>query len=354
MTVTSQERTLADFLDQMTVTGDLWAPAADQKVRCFACGHRCLILPDKRGICRVRFNQNGTLKVPSGYVAALQIDPVEKKPFFHLFPGSDALTFGMLGCDLHCAYCQNWQISQTLRDEHSGSPPVPVSASRIVELALERGARIIASSYNEPLITAEWAVAIFRKAQAVGLKTAFISNGNVTPEVLDYIFPFTDAYKIDLKSFSDRNYRFLGVPLKNILNGIEMVFARGFWMEIVTLIVPGWNDSEDEIRAAARFLRSLSPDIPWHFTAFHKDYKMWDPDDAESSHLISAAQIARAEGMRYVYCGNLPGMVGRWENTYCPKCGQLLIERRGFTVLKNDLSHGHCPSCSTLIPGIFN
>jgi len=345
---------LSEVLDRMTVRGELWSPEQNGKVRCFACGHRCLVLPGKRGICKVRFNDDGVLKVPYGYVAALQNDPIEKKPFYHFLPGTNALTFGMLGCDLHCAYCQNWLTSQALRDVRSGTPPARISAQRIVDLAVEHGARIVASSYNEPLITAEWAVAVFRKARAAGLKTAFISNGNATPEVLDFIRPFTDAYKIDLKTFNDRNYRFLGMPLKNVLNGIEMVFERGFWLEIVTLIVPGWNDSASEIGAAARFLRDLSPDIPWHFTAFHKDYKMWDPEDAEPGHLIRAAEIARDAGMRFVYCGNLPGMVGNYENTFCPQCLSVLVERRGFTVLRNLVTgDGRCPVCSTTIPGIF-
>jgi pyruvate formate lyase activating enzyme len=347
------EESLSAVLDRMTVPGDLWSSADDRKIRCFACGHRCLVLPGKRGICRVRFNDDGVLKVPFGYVAALQNDPIEKKPFYHFLPGADALTFGLLGCDLHCGYCQNWLTSQALRDPRSGMTPARISARRVVDLALEHGARIVASSYNEPLITAEWAAAIFNIAKARNLKTAFISNGNATPEVLDYIRPFTDAYKIDLKTFNDRRYRFLGAPLKSILNGIETVFARGFWLEVVTLIVPGWNDSEDEIRSAARFLRRMSPDIPWHFTAFHRDYKMWDPQDAEPAHLVRCAETAREEGLRYIYCGNLPGMVGDNENTYCPRCGTLLIQRRGFTVLKNTLSGNTCPLCSAHIPGRF-
>ncbi|MHA2647413.1 MAG: radical SAM protein, partial [bacterium JZ-2024 1] len=208
MGLVTRTETLSEILDRMTVRGDLWAPVSEQKVRCFACGHRCLVLPDKRGICQVRFNDDGVLMVPFGYVAALQNDPIEKKPFYHLLPGTDALTFGMLGCDLHCAYCQNWLTSQTLRDARSGIPPARIAAESVVQLAGEHGARVVASSYNEPLITAEWAVAIFRKAKSKGFKTAFVSNGNATPEVLDYIRPFTDAYKIDLKTFNDRKYRY--------------------------------------------------------------------------------------------------------------------------------------------------
>jgi len=214
-------------------------------------------LSDRRWQARhlqVRFNDAGTLKVPFGYVAGLQCDPVEKKPFFHVHPGSDALTFGMMGCDLHCSYCQNWVTSQALRDEAAVAPVRPVTPTQLVEIAQRERARLVVSSYNEPLITAEWAVAVFEEARAAGLDCAFVSNGNATPEVLDFLAPWICAYKVDLKSFDDRHYRTLGGKLDNILDTIGMIQQRGIWLEIVTLVIPGFNDDESELREMARFL----------------------------------------------------------------------------------------------------
>ena len=347
---------LAQILDRQTQEGarELYERLPDNELRCYACGHRCLIRDDRRGICKVRFNKDGTLYVPWGYVAALQCDPTEKKPFYHLLPGSNTLTFGMLGCDYHCPYCQNWLTSQALRDPAAGARPELVTPEGLVGLALESGAQVVGSSYNEPLITAEWAVAIFEKAKAAGLKTCFISNGNATEQVLTYLRPWCDGYKIDLKAMSQKNYRYLGGVLEHVLETIQMVHAMGFWMEVVTLIVPGWNDSEEELQKAAEFLVAISPDIPWHITAFHKDYQMTDPDNTPSDTLLRAARIGQAVGLRYVYAGNLPGRVGKYENTYCPTCKDPLIARVGFLVTANRLTpSGTCPSCDTKIPGIW-
>src|SRR5262245_42373051 len=288
--------TLAEQMDRHTVAG---APEVCQRegdrIRCLACGHRCLIGPGLRGICKVRFNDAGQLKVPYGYVAGIQCDPVEKKPFFHTFPGSDALTFGMMGCDLHCSYCQNWLTSQALRDTDAVAPLRPVTPSQLVDIARRERARLVVSSYNEPLITAEWAVGVFREAKAAGLACAFVSNGNATPEVLEFLRPWIIAYKVDLKSFNDRNYRSLGGALDNITRTIRMIHERVIWLEVVTLVIPGFNDSTDELRQAAAFLASVSPDIPWHVTAFHKDYRMTDPDATSAETLIRAAEIGASE-----------------------------------------------------------
>ncbi|CDM64616.1 AmmeMemoRadiSam system radical SAM enzyme [Pyrinomonas methylaliphatogenes] len=357
MPISQRAATLAEILDEMTAEGapELTERYPDGSLRCYACGHRCLIKEGRRGICKVRFNQGGKLRVPMNYVAALACDPTEKKPFFHVLPGSDTLTFGMLGCDLHCAYCQNYITSQALRDEAAGVVPRAVSADQLIDLALSYGAQIVGSSYNEPLITAEWAVEVFKRAKRAGLKTAFISNGNATPQVLDYLRPWTDCYKIDLKTMNDRNYRQLGGVLENILETVKMVYERGFWEEIVTLIVPGFNDSEEELRRAAEFIASVSPDIPWHVTAFHQDYKMMDKPNTTAEQLVRACEIGRQAGLRYVYAGNLPGKVGRWENTYCPRCDALLVERYGFIVRRMRVtSDGHCPHCGETIPGIWS
>lgn len=346
--------TLKEILDVRTREGVLYERLDDNKVRCYACGHRCVIFEGHRGICQVRFNEAGHLRVPWGYVAALQCDPTEKKPFFHVLPGSETLTFGMLGCDYHCPYCQNWLTSQALRDPNAGIRPHILTPEEMVALAKRYGAQMVGSSYNEPLITAEWAVDIFKLARQAGLRTAFISNGNATREVLEYLRPWTDCYKIDLKSMNNKNYRYLGGVLDHVLKTIQMVYEMGFWMEIVTLVVPGWNDSDEELRKAAEFIAGISPDIPWHVTAFHKDYKMQDPDNTPAETLIRAAEIGRAAGLHYVYAGNLPGQVGRWENTYCPNCGALLIERYGFLIRQQRVTPaGHCPDCGHTIPGIW-
>ena len=326
----------------------------DDWVRCLACGHACKIPPGREGICRVRFNEGGTLHVPSGYVAALMCDPIEKKPFFHALPGSDAFSFGMLGCDLHCAYCQNWVTSQAVRDPDAVASTRNMTAAQIAAMADARGARTVASTYNEPLITAEWAVEVFRAARQRGLRTAFISNGNATPEVLDYLRPWVDLYKVDLKSFRDRNYRKLGGRVDRILDTIPQLLRLGFWLEVVTLVIPGFNDSDQELRDIAGYLAALSPDIPWHVTAFHKDYKMTDPDDTPVETLVRGCEIGREAGLRYVYAGNLPGQVGRWEHTWCPGCERAVIERCGFRVLGNRLRAGRCSACDTPIAGVWS
>jgi pyruvate formate lyase activating enzyme len=344
---------LAQLLDSLVAEGELYAREPDGRLRCFACGHRCLIGESKRGICKVRFNAGGKLMVPKGYVGALQCDPTEKKPFFHVLPGSDALTFGMLGCDLHCAYCQNWVTSQALRDPEAVAPAIKATPDQLIGLAVQHHAGLVVSSYNEPLITAEWAVDVFKPAREAGFRTAFVSNGNATREVLQYLRPWVDAYKVDLKTMSDRNYRQLGGKVDNILQTIERLVEMDFWVEIVTLIVPGFNESDAELRDAARFLAGLSPDIPWHVTAYHQDYKMLDHDNTRVETLLRACEIGKEEGLRHVYAGNVPGRVGQWENTYCPGCGELLIQRHGFMVLQNRLSGFACPSCGTRIPGIW-
>lgn len=248
--------------------------------------------------------------------------------------------------------CQNWLTSQALRDGAAGVAPQMVTAERLVALALTHGAQMVGSSYNEPLITAEWAVEVFKRAKPAGLKTAFISNGNATPQVLDFLRPWTDCYKIDLKSMDDRNYRQLGGVVDNILETIKMVYARGFWTEIVTLIVPGFNDSTDELKRAADYIASVSPDIPWHVTAFHQDYNMTENANTTAEQLLCACEIGREAGLRFVYAGNQPGRVGRWENTYCPTCGELLIERYGYLIKQMKVTNeGKCPSCATRIPG---
>jgi pyruvate formate lyase activating enzyme len=346
---------LAETLAGRAREGQLYERLPSQRLRCYACAHRCLIPPGQRGICKVRWNEGGRLMVPAGYVAGLQLDPVEKKPFFHALPGARALSFGMLGCDYHCAYCQNWVTSQALRDPVAGAAPHDVSPSQIADLAVRHGARILTSTYNEPLITSEWAVEIFKAARSRGLVGSYVSNGNATPEVLDYIRPWVDLYKVDLKGFDDRRYRGLGGVLQNVLDTIRLLHRRGFWLEVVTLLVPGFNDSPQEIGDLTQFLASVSPDVPWHVTAFHQDYKMTDRAETTAAALVRAAEIGVGQGLRYVYAGNLPGRVGPFENTYCPTCRTLLVERSGYTIVGDSLTGtgGLCSGCGTRIPGVW-
>ncbi len=562
---------IGELLDTLTVTGELYEKLPNKELRCFACGHRCVIREGKRGICQVRFNRDGELRVPHGYVAALQSDPVEKKPFFHVLPSVNALTFGMLGCDYHCGYCftgdtivitnrgpielqsafelgekrvkqpngeisfpaglkaitssgrlrdvkgvfrhsyqgelvritpyylpalrctpdhrvyvmddkiskprmiqakelrshhllliprkfhfsplqavdaieyinssivghsttlslvtenlqlaknvavgnlpfpsieynldeylietekfyliplknieretfeghvfnmevdeehnylanfflvsncQNWLTSQAMRDPSSDVSVNyirEISPQGMVDSARRTNASIVVSSYNEPLITSEWAVEIFKEAKKAGLMCAYVSNGNNTPEVMEYIRPYISAYKVDLKCMQDKNYRKLGGVLQNTLDGIKRAHESGLWVEIVTLTIPGFNDSNEELWDAARFIAGVSRDIPWHVTAFHKDYKMTDPDNTDAKTLLRAADIGREAGLRFVYAGNLPGQVGEYEDTFCPACNFKLVKRRGYIIQEYHItSDGKCPHCDAKVPGLWH
>jgi pyruvate formate lyase activating enzyme len=346
--------TLAELLARHTREGELYEKLENGRVRCVACGHRCVVPPGREGVCRVRFNDGGVLRVPFGYVSGLHLDPVEKKPFYHVLPGARALSFGMLGCDLHCGFCQNWLTSQTLRDPVAAAPLEEVSAGEIVRAARRGGARLVTSTYNEPLITSEWAVEIFRLARAEGLLCSYVSNGNATEEVLEYLRPWVSLYKVDLKGFRDRPYRDLGGTLERVTWTIRALHAKGFWVEVVTLVVPGFNDSDEELRDIARFLAGVSPDLPWHVTAFHPDYRMDDRAPTSARSLLRAAEIGAAEGLHFVYAGNLPGGVRSWENTYCPGCRGTLVERLGFRVLSNRIAvDGRCPDCRLSVPGVW-
>lgn len=346
--------TLAEALSNHTRRGELYEPLEGNRLRCLACGHRCPIPAGFGGVCKVRFNREGTLRVPYGYINALQCDPIEKKPFFHALPGATALSFGMLGCCFHCGYCQNWVTSQALRDIRSTLSFREISPEEIARLAVAEKAAAVVSTYNEPLITTEWAVAVFREARAAGLVTGFVSNGNATPQALEYLRPWLDLFKVDLKTMDDGRYHQMGGRLKPVLDSIAAIHAMGFWLEVVTLIVPGFNDSQRELDSLARFLARISPDIPWHVTAFHRSYKMMCAEDTRAASLLRAASIGHDAGLRYVYAGNLEGQVGDLENTRCASCRAVLLERRGFRVIRNCVTaEGGCPACGTRIPGVW-
>ncbi len=343
------------MLDKDVKEAELYLTEEARAVRCTACGHRCLIKDGLRGICKVRFNDEGKLFVPWGYVAALNPDPIEKKPFYHFLPGSTCMTFGMLGCNFHCPFCQNWLSSQTIRDAKAITTRHHITAEAVVAAAIQNGAVSICSSYNEPLITTEWAVDIFREAKAQGLRTLFVSNGFASTEVLEYLHPILDGLKVDLKSMSRVNYRKLGGVLDRVLGTIKEAVGMGFWVEVVTLVVPGFNDSIEEIRDAARFLVSVSPDIPWHVTAYHRDYKMTGPIFTPAEAVIRAAEIGRNEGLNFVYAGNLPWDAAEpFLNTVCPDCNHILVRRRGYSILTCALTEdGTCQVCGRKIPGVW-
>jgi pyruvate formate lyase activating enzyme len=351
-----RRQTLQEQLDALTAPGELYEVVDEDAgiLRCTACAHRCLLKPRRRGVCQVRFNADGELRVPHGYVAGLQVDPTEKKPFYHVLPGSAALSFGMLGCDFHCSFCQNWVSSQALRDDRAGHAPQRITAGEMVQLAVRHGAECVASTYNEPLITTEWAVSIFKKAREQGLRTLYVSNGNATPEALAYLTPWLDGYKIDLKTMQDKQYRELGGVLQHVLDTVKMAHDAGLWVEVVTLVIPDYNDSNEELWDAARYIASVSPDIPWHVTAFHPDFKMTDRGRTPAATINRAAEIGLEAGLRYVYAGNLPGRTQDWEHTRCHNCGATLVSRHGFYVTENRLTAGgRCPDCNAKIPGIW-
>jgi pyruvate formate lyase activating enzyme len=348
---------LKDKLDQLTKPVGLVESLDDKSVRCLACAHRCLIKPDKRGVCLIRFNKDGKLHVPWGYVSSLQVDPIEKKPFYHFLAGADALTFGMLGCNLRCDYCQNWLTSQALRESAANGLADhlrEVSPDEIVNYGSNYGAEVVASSYNEPLITSEWAFDIFEKARTAGLRPVFVSNGFATREVLDFLKPVLEGFKVDLKTMQPDHYRELGGKLEPVLDSIEYAIQLGLWVEIVTLLVPGFNDTTSELEDMAEFICSISPQIPWHITAFHPDYKMRDKSRTRANQILEAVEIGYRAGLQYVYGGNLPGSLGKYEHTRCHQCQAMLIKRRGFFIQEyNITAKGTCPDCGISIPGIW-
>jgi pyruvate formate lyase activating enzyme len=260
----------------------------------------------------------------------------------------------MLGCDYHCPYCQNWLTSQALRDPSAIAPVRDVEPDDVVDLASRGRSPVMVSTYNEPLVTSEWAVEIFSRAKKAGIVCGYVSNGNGTPEVLRYLRPHVDLFKVDLKAFRDKSYRRLGGVLDKVLDTIQGLHGLGFWVEIVTLLVPGFNDSEEELRDLTGFIASVSADMPWHVTAFHQNYRMTGPDDTDAAGLVRAARIGTEAGLRFVYAGNLPGRVGDLENTRCPGCGETVIERRGYAVRRAGLSGaGSCAACGAAIPGVW-
>ncbi len=326
---------------------------ATRQVRCSLCRHNCLIGDGHRGICKVRENQGGILySLNYGRLISENIDPVEKKPLFHLLPGSLSYSIATVGCNFRCKHCQNYEISQYPRLHPGPLPGTQRSPAEIVEAAQRSGCRSISYTYVEPTIFYEFALDTAKLARAAGLKNIFVSNGYTGQEATRELAPYLDANNIDLKAFTDKFYKEVcGARLQPVLDTIRLMKELGVWVEVTTLVIPGWNDSDGELRDIALFIKSLSADIPWHVTRFWPTYKMTDRSPTPHASLVRAREIGLAEGLRYVYVGNIPGDSG--ENTLCPTCGKLVIERTGFTVKQQRMAGGNCNHCQAPIAGIF-
>lgn len=330
----------------------LYESLEGQAVQCRLCGHECRIQPGKRGICHVRQNVGGKL-VTGSYDAlvAMHIDPIEKKPLFHVLPGSLSLSIAAAGCNFQCAFCQNWQISQPRADGLARGQPVP--PEDIVASAVRNKCHSISYTYTEPTIFFELAYETSRLAHRHGVKNAFVSNGYMTPAAVELIAPYLDAINVDLKAFRDETYRrVMHARLEPVLTCLRALVKNKIWVEVTTLVVPGMNDSDAELSDIARFIANdLGPDVPWHVSRFHPDYRFTQAAATPIDTLRRAVQLGVRAGLRYVYAGNVPGEES--ENTFCPSCRARLIRRVGFSVAENRLAAGQCPDCKTPVPGIW-
>ncbi len=323
-----------------------------KKVQCSLCSHRCLILPGKRGICAVRENRDGILyTLVYDKVIAGHIDPIEKKPLFHFLPGSLSFSIATAGCNFHCMHCQNADISQLPRDRDGTVPGEEMSPSQIVEAALKNGCKSISYTYTEPTIYFELAYDAARLAVDAGLRNVFVSNGYTTPEALKVIKPYLHAANIDLKGYTDDFYKKVcGARLQPVLDSIRLYRELGIWIEITTLVIPGHNDSDDELKKIAQFIKSVDENIPWHVSRFHPTYKLMDQPVTPLDTLKRARRIGFDAGLRYVYEGNIPG---EGEDTLCWSCRKTLVKRIGFSVLENRVNSGQCEYCGAKIDGVW-
>lgn len=330
----------------------LYERAEDDQVRCNLCAHRCLIREGHYGICGVRQNIRGLLYTRVyGRPVAQHLDPIEKKPLYHFLPGSLSYSIATIGCNFRCGFCQNWQISQVRLSEAPGIPGSEESPDRIVEHALASSARSIAYTYTEPTIFMEYALDIAQCAREHGLKNVFVTNGFMTQEALERMRGLVDAANVDLKFYSDEAYRRVcSGRLAPVLDTVRRMKQMGIWVEVTTLLVPGENDDEDQLRGIAGFLAGLDPDIPWHISRFHPDFRLTDRSSTPQQSMRRALEIGRQAGIRYIYAGNVEG----WgTDTQCHACGKTVMQRVGFSVEQNHMSGGACGFCSAKIPGIF-
>ena len=331
----------------------LYKQEDNHAVTCNLCAHRCYIPVGREGICKVRENLSGVLRtLVYDRVISANIDPIEKKPLFHFLPGTSAFSIATVGCNFHCRYCQNWEISQLPRIHAGGVPGERLTAEEIVNLALESGCKSIAYTYTEPTIFFELAFDTAKLAAEAGLKNIFVTNGYMTAEALRMIQPYLHAANIDLKGVDDKRHRRMsGAKLQPVLDSIVLARELGIWLEVTTLVVPEHNDSDEELRQIARFLKSVDPEIPWHLSAFFPAYKMMEVEPTDRESLLRVWQIGKDVGLAHVYCGNIPGI---HEDTICYRCNMKLIQRVGFNVVSNRLDRGHCPSCRTAVRGVWD
>lgn len=322
---------------------------------CLACSHLCRLQEGQYGICGVRKVENDKLKLTVyADVTAINLDPIEKKPLFHFLPGSDALSIGTVGCNFSCSFCQNYEISQLTKKQRGTLPGRKLLPDELAGLAKSYGAKSIAYTYNEPAVFFEYAYDCAVAAKKVGLKNIFITNGYETHLAIDKISPYLDAMNIDLKSFSDKFYRDLcNGRVAPVLKCIKYAYSKGIWIELTTLLIPGKNDSDEEIRSIARFIADLDNRIPWHISAFYPTYKLTNIPPTPPSTILKGYRIAKQEGLKHVYVGNLNK--SQYESTYCPECGKTVISRSGHigNNLKNMLKNGGCPFCGYKIEGIW-
>jgi pyruvate formate lyase activating enzyme len=330
----------------------LATPFADGSVRCDVCAHRCLVRPGRVGICGVRENRDGRLySTVYGEVAAAAVDPIEKKPLFHVAPGASAYSIATVGCNFHCAFCQNWEIAQGPRL----GQPLPsrrLSPEAVVAEAVRTGCESVAYTYVEPTVFLEYALDCARLARREGLLNLFVTNGYETPEAIDLLVPVLDAANVDLKSFDDAVYRRIcGARLEPVKEALVEMRRRGIWLEVTTLLLPGVNDGPDQLRPLVAWLvENLGPETPWHVSRFFPAHRWADRAPTSLASMTTAMEIGRAAGLLHVYGGNAPGL--RAEDTYCPGCGDLLIARHGYRIERYLRPDGTCPSCGRALAGI--
>jgi pyruvate formate lyase activating enzyme len=330
-----------------------WDQAAAGKVRCNLCHFHCMIAEGKRGRCGVRENREGVLySLVYGRTVAENIDPIEKKPLYHFHPGSQSLSIATVGCNFRCLHCQNHQISQWTH-EHSDIPGTAMSPQEVVQHAVRSGSTSIAYTYTEPTIYFEYAYDTAVLAHAAGIKNVFVTNGYTTTEALEEVAPYLDAANVDLKGFSDKAYRNVtGAALEGVLDCLKNYRRLDIWLEVTTLVIPGHNDSRDELRQIATFIANeLGQDVPWHLSAFYPTYKMQDRPPTSLTTLYLARETALLAGLKYVYLGNVsdPGA----SDTVCPVCHQTVIRRQRLQLLETELTDNRCNHCQSEISGVF-
>jgi pyruvate formate lyase activating enzyme len=325
----------------------------DKKVRCFLCAHHCIIKEGNRGICYVRKNVEGTLyTLVYGRVVSMNVDPIEKKPLFHFLPHSTSFSIAAVGCNFRCEHCQNFEISQYPKDHEGEILGQYVTPEAIVEAAQRYGCESISYTYTEPTIFFEFAYDCAKLAHEKGIKNVFVSNGYTTPEATKVIAPYLDGNNIDLKGNNDFYNKICGARLEPVKDTIKLMKQLGVWVEVTTLIIPDYNDSEETSRDIAEYIKSVDPFIPWHVTQFYPTYKLTDKPRTPIKTLRRTRDIGYETGLKYVYEGNVPGEGG--ENTYCHNCKNLLIKRFGFSIIENRMKNGRCPECSIDIRGVWS